>query len=169
MRTRTSVTANKALMNSERYWIIATRHAFAAACVVAYVWLTEYVSIQGMVCIRVYIDLPDVYTFVRHAYLHTSWRHGYHDQMRYKTPIDCESAETVCQVSQRYQVGKYNRYQFVRKTIFMVYIKIIPLNFQKEILLYIYDKIYLRDVKRSDVETANSYLCSRLERYASTL
>lgn len=42
MRARTSVTANKALMNSERYWIIAARHAFAAARVVAYVWLTEY-------------------------------------------------------------------------------------------------------------------------------
>lgn len=42
MRTRTSVTANKALMNSERYRIIAARHAFAAARVVAYVWLTEY-------------------------------------------------------------------------------------------------------------------------------
>lgn len=62
MRARTSVTANKALMNSERYWIIAARHAFAAVLcgsirVVDRIW----VSIQCMVCIRVYIGLPDVY------------------------------------------------------------------------------------------------------------
>lgn len=75
MRARTSVTANKALMNSERYRIIAARRALAAARVVAYVWLTEYgidtaYSLHTSTC--------QMCTSVRHAYLRISWRRGYH-------------------------------------------------------------------------------------------
>lgn len=95
MRARMSVTANKALMNSERYWIIAARRAFAAARVVTYVWLTEYGYRYSVRFAYAYISTCQMCTFVRHAYPHTSWRHGYHGQMRYKTPIDCDAAETA--------------------------------------------------------------------------
>lgn len=78
MRTRTSVTANKALMNSERYRIIAARHAFAATRMAAYVWLTEYRYRYTAYSLHMRIRRPAMCTSVRHAYLRIFWRREYH-------------------------------------------------------------------------------------------
>lgn len=81
MRTRTSVTANKALMNSERYRIIAaSMHLQLRVWQRTCGWQNMGIDTQRIVCICSYVDLPEVYmsAYLRHAYLRISWRREYH-------------------------------------------------------------------------------------------